>query len=266
MKLSLPAEEMKSLSNIIKLHSDRNLTGSKIIRPRVLEKAVSEDDTTDPLINEKTKEMILEAEAKARQIVEIATQEAEQLRNAAQQEKDRWDSEKKKLSEEAWNEGYQNGFAEGREIGKNEYKSLIETANDTIDKAKMDSKAYIVQADQTILDLAIASTESILGSILSEEPEKFIGVVKKALNELKNEKEVEIFVHPSKFHLLVSSRNILESIFPQEVQCYIHPNGELNEDDCVIECETVRIDAGIDSQLTELKERLAELLTADQPQ
>jgi len=255
---------MKSLSNIIKLHSDRVLTGSKVIMPRIVEKPDCEQGAIDPLIESKVKELIAIAEAKAEQIIEDASQEAELLRNDIQEERNLWDDEKRRLSEEAWNEGYQSGLEEGRTAGENEYKSLIETAVNTINEAKMDSQTYTVQAERTILDLAMASTESILGSILSEEPEKFVGVVKKALVELKNEKEIEIFVHPSKFHLLVSSRNVLKSVFPREVQCYIYPNEELNENDCIVECETIRINAGIDSQLTELKERLAELLTAEQ--
>ncbi|WHY83308.1 flagellar assembly protein FliH [Siminovitchia fortis] len=252
------------MSNIIKLHSDRILTDAKVIKPRMVERPDCGQGTVDPLIEAKANELIITAEAKAKDILEKAAHEAEQLKNAIQEEKNLWEAEKRQLSEEAWNGGYQKGLKEGRTAGENEFKSLIETAIGTIDTAKADSKAYIVQAEQTILDLAMASTEAILGSTLSEEPEKFIDVVKKALTELKNEKEIEIFVHPSKFHLLVSSRNVLESIFPREVQCYIYPNEELNENDCVVECETIRIDTGIDSQLSELKERLAELLSAEQ--
>lgn len=252
------------MSNIIKLHTDMILTDSKVIKPRIVETAESQEVAIDPRIEEEAHEMIKRAEERARQIIDQAVNETEQMRVAVQEEKYLWDTEKRKLSEEAWNEGYQNGLHEGRTAGKSEYESLIETAVDTVQQAKADSKTYIVQAEQTILDLSIASAESILGAVLSEEPEKFIGVVRKALSELKNEKEIEIYVHPSKFQLLVSSRNVLDSIFPKKVHCYIYPNEELNEHDCVIECETTRIDAGIDSQLTELKERLAELLTSEQ--
>ncbi len=251
------------MSNIIKLHSDRVLTSSKVITPRIVEKPGCEQEAIDPLVESKAKELMEIAEAKAEQLIEEASQEAEHLRNAIQEEKNLWDDEKRRLSEEAWNEGYQNGLEEGRTAGKSEYKSLIETAVNTINEAKLDSQTYTVQAERTILDLAVASTESILGSLLSEEPERFVGVVKKALVELKNEKEIEIFVHPSKFHLLVTSRNALKSVFPREVQCYIYPNEELNENDCIVECETIRINAGIDSQLHELKERLAELLAGE---
>ncbi|WP_164525518.1 flagellar assembly protein FliH [Siminovitchia acidinfaciens] len=252
------------MSNIIKLHSDRILTGSKIIKPRIVETVESQEAAIDPLIEEKAQKIIKQAEERARQLIDRAVRETEQMKVAVQEEKDLWDTEKMKLSEEAWNEGYQNGLLEGRTEGKSEYKSLIVTARDTIQHAKSDFKTYILQAEQTILDLSIASTKTILGSVLSEEPEKFIGVVTKALNELKNEKEIEIYVHPSNFQLLVTSRKVLESIFPREVLFYIYPSEELNVHDCVIECETTRIDAGIDSQLTELKGRLAELLAVEQ--
>ncbi len=252
------------MSNIIKLQTDRILTGSKVIKPRIVEKPACEQDAVDPLVEAKVNELIMTAEAKAKDTVEKALQEAEQLRNDLQEEKNLWEAEKKQLSEEAWREGYQKGLEEGRTAGEQEYKSLIDTAIGTINSAKEDTKAYIVQSERTILDLAMASAESILESAISEEPEKFIGVVKKALNELKNEKQIEIYVHPTKFQLLVSSRNVLESVFPREVQCYIYPNEEINENGCVVECETIRIESGIDSQLSELKERLAELLTAEQ--
>lgn len=265
-KSFLPVEGMKSLSNIIKLHSDRILTDSKIIKPQIFETVESQEYAIDPMNEEKAQEIIKQAEERARLIINQAIGETERLRDAVQEEKNLWDTEKMKLSEEAWNEGFQNGLQEGRTAGKSEYSSLIETARRTVQQAKEDSKTYIVQAEQTILDLSIASTESILGSVLSEEPEKFIGVVKKALKELKSEKEIEIYVHPSNFQLLVSSRNVLESIFPREVHLYIYPSEGLDDHACVIECETTRIDAGIDSQLTELKERLTGLLAVEQVQ
>lgn len=254
------------MSNIIKLQSDRVLTASKVIRPRIVERAESEQQTVDPSIIEKANEIIKQAEKEASRISDQAALDAEQLRNSIQEEKNLWEEEKAKLKAAAWDEGYQVGLEEGRTAGKSEYESLIETAVAAIDKAKLDSQTYIVKSERIILELAMACTESILGTVLAEEPEKFIGIVQKALNELKNEKEVEIFVHPSQFDLVVSSRNVLESAFPREAQCYIYPNEELSENDCVIECETIRIDAGIDSQLTQLKESLAELLAGEQLQ
>ncbi|MFD1705881.1 flagellar assembly protein FliH [Siminovitchia sediminis] len=251
------------MSNILRFHPEEILADSKLIKPKKVAGTVRENENIDPSIEEKMYKLVENAKKQAERILEAAAREAEQLRKQINEEKSHWESEKKSLSEQAWNEGYQSGLEQGRKAGKNEYSKLIDTAAEAINQARSDTKTYIASAEQTILELAMASAETILGTVLTETPEKFLEVVKKGIAELKDEKEVEIYVHPSKLQWLVSSRSVLESIFPREVNCYFYPKEELGDDDCVIECETVRIDVSIDSQLKELKERLVELLSAD---
>ncbi|WP_186364340.1 hypothetical protein, partial [Staphylococcus hominis] len=60
------------MSNIIKLHSDRILTDAKVIKPRMVERSDCGQGTVDPLIEAKANELIITAEAKAKDILEKA--------------------------------------------------------------------------------------------------------------------------------------------------------------------------------------------------
>lgn len=53
------------------------------------------------------------------------------------------------------------------------------------------------------------------------------------------------------------------ALFPKELDFYIYPDEELSEMDCIIESANGRIDASIDSQLEEIKNKLIELLESE---
>ena len=55
------------------------------------------------------------------------------------------------------------------------------------------------------------------------------------------------------YQYLLSQKEELITIFSHETNLFIYPNEDLPEDGCVIESESGRLDASIDTQLLEIK-------------
>ena len=132
-----------------------------------------------------------------------------------------------------------------------------------VELSKSAFQAQVEKSEKVILELAMITAERILNSSLIDYSEKFVPLVKRALKEARDYKEIQIHVHPSKYEWLTSEKNELDAIFPNDVQCYLYPNGDLDEHACYIESENGRIDASIDSQLQEIKRKLMEILEGD---
>lgn len=248
------------MSKVIKLSSGQLALAAKDIKPRLIEKEqVYEEDAENHTV-----EFILQAENKAKKMLDDAYDFADKVKMNIEKERQSWKDEKRQLQEDAWNEAYQKGLEAGREAGKKEYKQLIRQARDVIELSKNKCRAYMEQAEYTILELAVESAEAILKSEVSNNPEQYINIVKRVLKECRDEKEISLHVHPSQYQLLAEANDELAAVNFNESKIFIYPSDEVNEYGCMIESENMRIEAGIDSQLSELKEKLAEMLSADE--
>ena len=175
-------------------------------------------------------------------------------------EKSNWETAKEQLMKEAYQAGYDQGLHEGRRNGQAEYDAVLAEAEKTVELSKTAFAGQVEKSEKVILDLAIVTAERILNASLVDDSVNFVPLVKRALREARDYKEVQIHVHPSKYELLTSEKNELDAIFPNDVQCYLYPNGDLDEHACYIESENGRIDASIDSQLQEIKRKLMDIL------
>src|SRR5690606_25797646 len=110
--------------------------------------------------------------------------------------------------------------------------------------------------EQTILSIGFKVAEKILHNQLNRDPEAILPLVRDAVFEAKEYHEIHIYIHPSKYPLLVEEKDELFAPLTQEKQMFIYPSPELPETGCIIETDGGRIDAGIDSQFQELKAKL----------
>lgn len=253
------------LSRIIKYGSVNHLntTAKEIKLKNVIVPVVTDDGESVPInyfAEEQVEAIIEQTNVEAKAIIEAARFEKDHLEKQIQLEKAEWETEKHVWMQSAYQEGFDAGQVEGRESGFSEYIQLIDEAKNVIDQAKQSFMSHIDNAETVILELAISAAEKIIHSTLNEEPDKYIPLVKNALKEARDFKEVQIHVHPAKYEELIDAEEELQAIFPHEVQCYIYPDADLDEHACFIESENGRIDASVDTQLSEIKKALVELL------
>lgn len=267
-KLSLfVAGVMISLSKVIKKNFTNELEEKSItIQLMTMNYPEHQTNDTDIAAEERKfvkKQIIEKAQKEADLIIENAKHEAEVLRDQIKKEKQAFDAEKKKIMEQAKSDGFAEGVQLGKEKGYQEVNDLIQFAKSIVEEAKVEYKNCVEHSEQTILSLSLKVAEKILHLSLDEKEEIFLPIVKKAIEEVKDYKEVQVYVHPSHYQLLVSKKDEFVPYF-HEGQIYIYPDENMSTTDCVIETDGIRIDASLDTQLQELKNRLIEIFIGDE--
>ncbi|GGC90391.1 putative flagellar assembly protein FliH [Thalassobacillus devorans] len=216
----------------------------------------------------------LEAEIKRK------LREAEQERNAAHEQaedllrnteaeishqKQVWEQERVHLEEAARKDGFEQGLLEGRNKGFEEFALNIEKARQVIDQAKEEYQQIIASSETDILDIAVQAAEKVICQQLTHSPESFMSLVKGVIADVQDQPEIIISVHPEQYSLLLTQKNELESLISSKSKLTIYPHAQLDSYSCLIESPFGRIDASIDSQLTELRKQLEEFNNEGNP-
>jgi flagellar assembly protein FliH len=254
---------MISLSRLIKSHwaqpaeQQKKVISIKLLNHHSQASEVQEEMSFDHQL------LIDEARREAEAIIQKANDEARQLLERIDQERAQFEQEKAEARESARQEGFQQGMAEGRQSGLQEFSETIKFAKEVVESSKAEYQKTIESSEGTILDIGIKVAERILSGVLEEDSSKFLPVVKRALKESREYREVQLHVHPSRYSFLLEHKDELLALYPRETNLYIYPDEELKEDSCFIESPGGRINAGVDSQLEEMKRKLIELLESE---
>jgi flagellar assembly protein FliH len=257
---------MTSLVNVIK-SVNKTWDEAKVIQiqpmiqPCVFETSNSNIDNEGLLEVKKLEiEIIQKAREKAKELIEQANEEIQKKKEELIKEEE---SLHKKISdalEEARVKGYQEGFEAGRDDGLQSVENLIQEAKKIVDSSQKDYYEKLESAELEIIDLAVKIAEKIVGKKIENDSEYWIQLVKTALKEVREHEDIKIFVHPSKFELTKSQKKTLEAILHDSTDLYIYPEDELKEDACIIETSFGTVDASVDSQLTEIKKQLLQIV------
>lgn len=253
------------LSRLIKSQYTSTVSEEKkVISIRMLEATNRQDVPQVFTHTEDERRRILDdAEREASQIVSRAMDEAEQIRRQIHLEKQEWEQQKSMLAEESRQLGFEQGYQEGKNQGYADYRQTILFAQETVDASKRDYQNHIESSEKVILDLGVKIAGKILGEKLSAE-EGIISLVKRALKNSRDYKDIQLHVHPMHYQELLAQKEELIAIFPKDIDFYIYPDDELEETACIIESENGRIDASVDSQLEEIKIKLFEMLESEE--
>lgn len=253
------------LSRLIKSQYTSTVPAEKkVISIRMLEASNQQDVPQAFTHTEDERRRILnEAVIEADNLLSKAIEEAEQVRQQIHLEKHEWEQQKSLLAEESRQHGFEEGYQEGRNQGYEEYRQAIVFAQETVDASKRDYQNHIDSSEKVILDLGVKVAGKILGKKLAAE-EGFLPLVKRALKNARDYKDIQLHVHPNRYQELLSQKEELIAIFPKEILFYIFPDDELEETACIIESENGRVDASMDSQLEEIKNKLFEMLESEQ--
>lgn len=257
------------MSNIYRPDTNQ-VTGVKKIGIRNLRTVneASAETSTHPQLN--LAEVIMERDRlmnEARTQAGIEKASIERMRGTAQDDIDAmrnaWENEKAELQQQAYEEAFQVGYEEGTKKSISDMQDTIEQANDTVEMARKNGQSYLEQQERLILEIAIKSAERILGHALNEDSELYLSIVKRGLKEVREMREVKVYVSPKYYKLVSDSREELASIFPPDVPMLVFVNDEFEDTECYIETNHGRIVVSIDEQLNEMKERLVELLESE---
>lgn len=200
----------------------------------------------------------------AKMMIEQEKAELEQMRHMASEDiralRDAWQQEKTALEQQAYEEGFQIGYEEGHRKVMADLTEAIQRVNDATDASNDNAKAYLESQERVILDLAMRSAERIIGQSLKQDASVYLTIVKQALKEAREMKEIKLYVSLDYFELVSNNRSELAAIFPPDIPFLIFVNDDFESTQCTIETNHGRIVVSIDEQLNELREKLVEIL------
>lgn len=265
-KLLLHAVEgMTSLSKLFKsLDDGTNKTITKQIQIRPLHTRVEQDESSNVAQQTIERERQLQ---EAQTVIEQEKQEINQMRTQVITEIDEmraaWENERQQLEQQAYEEGFQSGYQEGHSKALSDMSEAIQQANDITIQSKKLAEDYREQQERVILEIAMRVAERIMHTTLEENEECYLSIVKRALTEVREMKEIRLYVSTDDYELVTANKSELDVIFPPDVPFFIFPNEELERNACYIETNHGRMVVTVDEQLTQLKEGLIEVLEGD---
>ena len=255
---------MTSLSRIIKSHiAEPHVYEQKIIQIKKIQNGEELSLISEETETSTRNPSVMEAAKQAEKILLAAQQQAEQISMHMKQEVESWNEEKQILIEEARREGFRNGQEQGRLEAQKEYEHLLEFAKEIVDQAKKEYRSIVGHSELTILNLGIKVADKIMNQHLDENKEEYLYIVKKAIKEARECKNIELHVPPLHYSFVQSHKKELMNLFPKEIEFYVYPDDELEENGCVIESSNGRLVASVDEQLEQIRIKLQEILEED---
>lgn len=252
-----------SLSNLIK--TPLSSPEKKIVRlSTVIDPELDAlNKQTDPqAVEAALSAKISKAKQKAAEIVKKAEMQRQEFEKKQQEEEVRAEQKRNQAYALKEKEGYEAGFERGSREAAQTYKEKIDQANRLIDQAGEAYREYLRQAEPDILKLSMAVAEKIIGTSVALDEDKWFSLVTKAVREVRDQKTIKIMVSPVHFESVNRHRRLLDGLV-HDAKVYIYADGDLPENGCTIETAFGKINAGVDSQLTVIREKLTELMEED---
>ncbi len=268
--LLLAVEEMTSLSRIIRsIYTQSDSDSIKEIQIRDMFEPIEVDQhevssqhqlTLDEIMAERDR-LLAEARATLQAEREMFEQEKQLHFQEIEHLKLSWEEERPNRVQEAYDEGFGQGYEDGMNKASEAMAQSLQTANEVMIQAKQNAQKYIEDQEAVILELGLTAAERIIGTSLEQDNELFVSIVRRGLKEAREMKEIKIYVSPTYYALITTNRDELAEMFPMDVPFMIFVNEDLdNETDCYIETNHGRIMVSIDEQLNELRLKLHEIL------
>lgn len=266
--LLLAVEAMTSLSRIIRsVHVQpqedeaREIKIQRIFEEQALpEMSEGESLTLADVYHERDK-LLAEARATLHQEQEALTEERMQLLEEVEQLRQAWEEERPQHVQQAYEEGFAQGYEEGMHKAEAAMQEALTQANQVVSHAQSNASAYVEAQEQVILSLALEVAEHIMGTSLAQDENYFVPLVKRALKEAREMKEIKIYVAPKYYEVVTEKRDELAEMFPPDVPLLIFVIEEFEDTECYIETNHGRIVVTIDEQLQALRNKLFELLS-----
>ncbi|WP_169331754.1 flagellar assembly protein FliH [Gracilibacillus halophilus] len=200
----------------------------------------------------------------AKQQLRDVKQQIEEQKKAANEEidqmKQQWEEERQADQEKAQQEGYQQGFEQGKNDSVKQYEAFIQQGRDVVRQANQDYEDIIQKSESSILEIALEVAEKIVYHSLSEDHELYTNMVRRAINQVMNQTSVEIYCVPAHYQKVLDNKEELMHILHQRAELSIYPDEQLQEGQVIIETPYGKIDASVDTQLEEIRYRLAQVV------
>ncbi len=192
-----------------------------------------------------------------------AQNEADELLATARKEAETILSEAKQRVEEQGKDGYNEGYKKGREEGYREgnieAERLVERLHVIIERTMDKRQEILSETEQQIVDLVILMTRKIVKVISENQRNVVVSNVIQALRKVKGRGDVIIRVNLNDVGMTTQHTKDFLSAAENVKNISVVEDSTVDRGGCVIETDFGAIDARIVSQLNELEQRILEV-------
>lgn len=200
-----------------------------------------------------TKEIVKSAKEEAEMIISQAHDEVEQLRSAAYDEVEQ-------LKEQAKEEGFQQGYEEGRQTAEKELKAktkeLEERAAETEHALQQKEEDMIRMTEQRMVDWLCRMIPQITGVVVENQREVLLYMVNSAMQDLDNSKHFVIRVSGGDYEKIEKHKDEIYGALNPNIDLEVFEDAKLSPLQCVIETDNGMVDISLDVQLDNLVKAL----------
>lgn len=227
----------------------------------------SDQETVEGKGTQKAQELIQVAKAQAQEIIDTAEQKALSLEAETKEKINNWWEENQKKLEVMALEAEQQGLKEGLETGKREavvkvqqeYHGKLEQVKQLLQQGYEQKEAIISEAEPFLLELSFVIATQIIKQELESYPDKFMELIKQQILRFKEKEFITICVHPDDFDFIQTQRAHLVAVVNGETEIKIIPDLSVSSKGCIIRTAYGSVDAGIDTQIEEIKKVILEV-------
>ncbi|MDP5273439.1 FliH/SctL family protein [Chengkuizengella axinellae] len=211
--------------------------------------------------------ILKEAKEKADQQIKKAEEEAAALKVEAKKEIQSWWSKKRDQDEqmllEIKNKATEQGLQEGTKLAEEQvlqkYNDLINKANLIVETAYKHKEEIIQESEPFLIELSCAIAEKMMHRELHDSNETLIHIISKVLARRNEGGIIKCCVAPEQYQFVIDAKEELILSLDPQAELQIVPDSSLSGFDCVVHSSFGSIDATIDTQLTEIKDKLLEI-------
>ncbi|MBR5866449.1 MAG: flagellar assembly protein FliH, partial [Spirochaetaceae bacterium] len=193
-----------------------------------------------------------EAELKAAEILRNAQEQANAILADAE-------AQKKKIEEDSYKDGFNEGRENGYREGTQEANRLVDRLHVILDRV-MDKRQEILDGtEQQIVELVLLMTRKIVKIISENQKNVVMSNVLQALRKVKGRGDVTVRVNISDLKLTTEhTKDFLQSV-ENITNLTILEDSSIDRGGCIVETDFGAIDARISSQLSELEQKILEI-------
>jgi len=167
--------------------------------------------------------------------------------------KDAFTKKVKLIEQKSYEKGLSDGVQKGRELQKNENLQALQAMASIVKETSKLKKSILENAEQQIIQLALAVTEKVIHLEVTTNREVIRCVLKEAIKNIGDRENMKIRVHPQDFHFMLEIKSEFLHDFDGIRNIVFEEDESILRGGAIIETLCGEVDARLDQQFNEIK-------------
>ena len=190
-----------------------------------------------------------EAEAAKEQILEDAQERADQIIEEAKIEADEIISNKQEEVKQAREEGYDDGYRDGKTQAQEDTVELIEQGETILQEARRKRNALVSGLNQDFVSLLEQLAGRVVREYLELDEEVVLRTVRDAVDQVRDQQQVTIVLHPQELEIVQPAVDEFVESHPSLERVTLVEDDRLEQGGCRIRTDYGDIEATVHGQI-----------------